>query len=287
MSTLENSKAAVSPDQQATRSSPVSTPRISVVIPARNEARNLPHVLKLIPDHVFEVILVDGNSVDNTITVALQTRPGIIVVKQSRRGKGNALAAGFAACRGDYIVMFDADGSMNPSEMDRFVSALDNGADYVKGSRFLAGGGSDDITTIRRWGNATLSGLTNALFGTRYSDLCYGYNAFRRDCIPFLGLPDHTDTTSRSRWGDGFEIETLITTRIAKTGLVVQEVASFERTRRFGTTNLRTFRDGFRVLVTILRERFTRLPAPRHPIQQPVIPQPVIPQAVDEPEAAQ
>lgn len=243
------------PENPALRE-PYGARRISVVIPARNEARNLPFVLERIPDDVFEVILVDGNSVDDTVAVARVAIPDVVVVQQARKGKGNALAAGFAACRGDYIVMIDADGSMDPAEMERFVKALDEGADYVKGSRFIAGGGSDDITVVRRWGNRTLNNLTNALFRTRYSDLCYGYNAFKRDCLPVFALPDPTDTTSASHWGDGFEVETLINTRVARTGLVVREVPSFENNRRFGTTNLRTFRDGFRALVTILRERF-------------------------------
>src|SRR4051794_26153384 len=150
------------------------TPRVSVVIPALNEARNLPYVLKEIPSYVYEVILVDGGSVDETVAVAYETWPGIRVVQQSRAGKGNALAAGFAACRGEYIVMMDADGSMDPTEMSRFIDALDAGADYAKGSRFITGGGSDDITPLRRWGNRMLNDLTNVLFGTPYSDLCYG-----------------------------------------------------------------------------------------------------------------
>jgi glycosyltransferase involved in cell wall biosynthesis len=252
---------AVAPHNAALRE-PNGSRRISVVIPARNEARNLPYVLERIPDDVFEVILVDGDSVDDTVAVARGVVPDVVIVHQARKGKGNALAAGFAASRGDYIVMIDADGSMDPAEMARFVAALDDGADYVKGSRFIDGGGSDDITVVRRWGNRTLNNLTNILFRTRYSDLCYGYNAFKRDCLPVFALPDPTDTTTASHWGDGFEVETLINTRVARTDLVIREVPSFENNRIFGTTNLRTFRDGFRALVTILRERLR--PRPVH-----------------------
>lgn len=274
MSILENPTAAASGTRPGIGPQRAQRPRISVVIPARNEARNLPHVLGLIPADVFEVILVDGKSVDDTVGVARRSRPGIIVVSQIRRGKGNALAAGLAACRGDYIVMIDADGSMDPAEIHRFVAALDDGADYVKGSRFLAGGGSDDITALRRCGNWALNSLTNALFGTRYSDLCYGYNAFRRECIPLFALPDPGDDAPR--WGDGFEIETLINTRVARSGLAVREVPSFESNRRYGTSNLHTFRDGFRVLVTILRERFSALPQPAPP-GRPVTGRPAVP----------
>src|SRR2546423_5518844 len=86
-------------------------PRITVVIPARNEAQNLRHVLPYIPSIVSEVILVDGHSTDDTIAVAQELMPTIHVIKQVRKGKGDALRIGFAACTGDIIVMLDADGS--------------------------------------------------------------------------------------------------------------------------------------------------------------------------------
>jgi glycosyltransferase involved in cell wall biosynthesis len=237
--------------------------RISVVIPAMNEARNLPHVLGRMPADIFEIVLVDGNSVDDTVAVAEAAWPGIVVVRQDRRGKGNALAAGFAACGGEYIVMIDADGSMDPREIPRFIEALDAGADYAKGSRFTEGGGSDDITRIRRVGNWGLNTITNVLFRTRFSDLCYGYNAFRSHCVTIFALPDHADTGDGPQWGDGFEIETMINTRVAKARVKIAEVPSFEYERMFGNSNLQTFRDGARVLRTIMRERFTRTPAER------------------------
>ena len=237
------------------------TARVSVVIPAKNEARNLPHVFARMPDGLFEVVLVDGNSTDDTVAVARREWPDIRVVRQARRGKGNALAAGFMACRGDYIVMIDADGSMDPGEIPDFIAALEAGADYAKGSRFITRGGSDDITWTRRAGNWGLNSITNALFRTRFSDLCYGYNAFRRECVEFFALPDHANVESGPQWGDGFEIETLINTRAAKAKLVIDEVPSFEYRRISGESNLQTFRDGTRVLRTIMRERLTGLPA--------------------------
>ncbi|GAA0231758.1 glycosyltransferase family 2 protein [Cryptosporangium japonicum] len=229
---------------------------VSVVIPTMNEARNIPVVLAALPGYVDEVVLVDAGSVDGTVEAALAVRPDLTVVRQTRRGKGNALAAGFEAATGDYVVMIDADGSMDPAEIDGFVTELDNGADYVKGSRFVDGGGSDDISPLRRAGNWGLNTLTNLLFLTSYTDLCYGYNAFRRSAIPTFGLaPAHRREAS---WGDGFEVETLINIRVARVNLVIAEVPSFESDRLHGESNLRTFRDGWRVLVTIVRERFSR-----------------------------
>ena len=233
-------------------------PRVSVVIPALNEARNLPHVFASIPEDVYEVILVDGNSVDDTITVARQLWPDVRVVTQNRKGKGNALADGFAAAKGDVIAMVDADGSADAGEIPRFVQALLDGADFAKGTRSGEGGGSADLTRMRGAGNRVLSALFNTVYRTRFSDLCYGYNVFWRRHLSVLDL----DTTSPAPdsgdgmlWGDGFEIETLIHIRVAKSGLNVTEVPSFEHSRIHGVSNLSAFSDGLRVLRTILVER--------------------------------
>src|SRR5579862_6595598 len=220
---------------------------ISVVIPTLNEAANLPHVLTRLPDVVDEVVLVDGHSVDDTIAVARMIRPDVRVVLQHGRGKGNALACGFAAARGEIIVMLDADGSTDPAEITRFVEVLLAGSDFAKGSRFAPGGGSSDITALRRLGNRALNGLVNILFGTRYSDLCYGYNAFWRHCLPHMQVDC-----------DGFEVETLINVRVARAGLSVAEVPSIEHERLFGESKLNAMRDGLRVLRTIVRERLRR-----------------------------
>jgi glycosyltransferase involved in cell wall biosynthesis len=217
--------------------------RVSVVIPAKNEERNLGWVMQRMPVDVDEIILVDGNSSDRTIDVVLSIRADAVIVNDRVPGKGAALRAGFAAATGDYIVMLDADGSMDPLEIERFVTALDRGHDLVKGSRFLDGAGTADISLLRQVGNAVLLTFANILFRTRQSDLCYGYAAFRRESILLLDL----DAT-------GFEIESQMFLRAIANGLSVTEVPSFEAPRRFGTSNLHTFRDGWRVLRSIMRE---------------------------------
>src|SRR3954465_7021990 len=191
-----------------------ATPRVSVVIPRYNEAKNLPHVFSLLPDDVHEVIVVDGRSVDDPVEVALSLRPDVRIVLQTRQGKGNAMACGFAAVTGDVIVMLDADGSADPREIPDYVTALLSGADFAQGTRFANGGGSADIPRTRAWGNRWLNRAANTLFGTRYTDLCYGYNAFWTHCLPALELDASGPTTEQKLWGDGFEIETLINTRI-------------------------------------------------------------------------
>jgi glycosyltransferase involved in cell wall biosynthesis len=217
---------------------------VSVVIPTLNEAQNLPHVLTRLPDGLHEVIIVDGHSTDDTVAVARQACPDARVLMQVGRGKGDALATGFAACTGDIVVTLDADGSTDAREIPRFVAALCSGADFVKGSRFAQGGASSDITRLRRWGNQALNALVNALYRTNFTDLCYGYNAFWARCLPYMRVDC-----------DGFEVETLVNVRVAKAGLVIHEVPSFEHDRLSGASNLRAIRDGSRVLRTIVSER--------------------------------
>ena len=239
-------------------SSNLSWPRVSVVVPTLNEARNLPHVFSRLPADIYEVIVVDGHSVDDTTAVARQLRPDVRVVQQTRQGKGNALACGFEAATGDVIAMVDADGSADPSEIPKFVHALLSGADFAKGTRFVAGGGSSDITRLRRLGNRLLSTVVNLCHGTRYSDLCYGFNVFWQKYVPVLDLDISSPPSRRGDgrlWGDGFEIETLIHMRVAAEGLRVAEVPSFEHARIHGVSNLNAFSDGLRVLTTILVER--------------------------------
>lgn len=220
-----------------------SKPRVTVVIPTLNEAKNLPHVLPKLPDFVDEVILVDGRSTDNTVEVARQLRPDIRVVMEKRKGKGIALRSGFEAATGDIIVMIDADGSTAPEEIADFVQALVNGADFAKGSRFLNGAGTSDMEFYRKAGNWAFVTMVRLLFGGKYTDLCYGYNAFWSRVLPKLDLDV-----------DGFEIETCMNIRALTTELKITEVPSFEYDRIHGTSNLQTIPDGWRVLKTILRE---------------------------------
>lgn len=220
-------------------------PSVSVVIPTLNEAQNLPFVLHRIPRWVNEVILVDGHSTDNTVQVATRLLPDVRIICQEGCCKGAALRQGFAAATGDIIVMLDADGSTDPAEMGMFVRLLRNGADFVKGSRFLQGSGTADISTLRRWGNKALTILTRWLFGCAFSDLCYGYMAFWKSVLPILDLD-----------ADGFEIETQLSVRALRARLKVMEVHSYEAKRLHGDSHPRTFPDGWRVLSTILKERF-------------------------------
>jgi len=222
-------------------------PTVSVVVPTLNEENGIDWVLEHVPPWVSEVVLVDGLSTDLTEAVARTMRPDIVVVHQRQPGKGAALRAGFAAASGDIVVMMDADGSTDPRELSRFVEALKGGADFVKGSRHLDGGGSVDLTLLRHMGNRGFVVLANLLCRSRFTDLCYGYCAFWRRHVDVLALT-----------ADGFEIETQLVLNAVTAGLKIEEVPSFELARRAGTSNLSAFRDGRRVLKTLLTHRLGR-----------------------------
>ena len=218
--------------------------RVSVVIPAFNEAENLRWLLPQLA-RMHEVIVVDGESIDGTSDLVRELCPEATLIQQPPRGKGAALRAGFAAAAGDVIVMIDADGSMDPLEIDSFVALIARGFDVVKGSRHSCGGGSEDLTFIRRLGNLVFVRMANLLYGSSWSDLCYGYIAIRRSAVDQLRL--HSD---------GFEIETEICVHAVTADLAVAEVPSYEFNRRFGVSKLHPLRDGWRVLKVLLRNRW-------------------------------
>jgi len=221
-------------------------PALTVVVPTRNERRNIELVLQALPAAVEEVIVIDASDDDETMRAARRAWPGAVVERQVGIGKGAALQQGFALARGWSIAMLDGDGSMNPAEIKRFVRLLDDGFEFVKGSRFITGGGSTDMTRFRKLGHAGLLRVANMLLRAHYTDLCYGYCAFRREALARLELS-----------AQGFDIEMQIVARAALAGLRIAEVPSFEDVRLEGRSKLHPIRDGTYILRTLLRERFT------------------------------
>jgi len=217
---------------------------VSVVIPTLNEAENLAFVFNTIPAWVNEIVVVDGRSTDDSVRVAKVLRPDVRIIHEVRRGKGAAIRAGLAATSGDIRIIMDGDGSMDGADIQAFRDALISGADYVKGSRFCAQGGSADITRLRRFGDWGICLLIRTLFGAKYTDGTFGFKAMRADCLDKIRI----DT-------DGFEVELLIDIRAHRAGLRTVEVPCFETHRIHGNSNLHALRDGLRCLRIILLER--------------------------------
>ena len=216
-------------------------PYVSIIIPTFNERRNIARVIRgvrsVMDGRSYELIVVDGNSADGTAGVARSM--GARVLTEST-GKGYALRKGFAAARGSIIVSMDADMSHRPKELLLLISAIESGYDVCMGSRFIAGGGSEDMPMYRRLGNKVFIMLVNMLYHAHYTDLCYGYRSMTSEALKRLHLKS-----------DGFGIETEINIKTRQAGLKVVEVPSYEKRRQAGEGKLRSVRDGYIILRTI------------------------------------
>ncbi len=213
---------------------------ISLIIPTKNEEGNLQKVLDTIPKFIDEILIVDGYSEDKTVEIAKQNNCKVYFDKGA---KGSAVRLGVKKAKGDYMIMMDADCSMRPIEFGLMLEALDAGYDFCLGSRFLQGGGTDDMTWYRKLGNKLFVFIVNKLWKMNYSDLCYGYRSFRREAFAKLDLKSND-----------FSIETEMSIKIAKKRLKAVEVPSFEKSRFSGKGNLRTIRDGWRISKRIIYE---------------------------------
>jgi glycosyltransferase involved in cell wall biosynthesis len=234
--------------------------RVSIIAPFRNEAKNLPWFIEHVPEWVDEVIFVNGRSHDDSVEVISRLMPSAKVIDQPGIGKGVALAFGMLSATGDVVIAIDTDGSMDPSLCGHYVQPLLDGADLVKGSRYLPGGGSEDLTALRSAGNRCLTMSANVLFRQDWSELCYGYFALWSQHLTHLEVDElvayaETAEAPKRFYGSGFEIETLLFCRAARRQLGVVEVPSYEHPRAHGQSNLRTFRDGLRVVWGLFLER--------------------------------
>jgi glycosyltransferase involved in cell wall biosynthesis len=217
--------------------------KVSIVIPTLNEESNLQKVLRGIPKDIYEVIIVDGHSKDKTVEIAKKFGAKVLF---DDKGKGSALRKGMKTVKGDIVITMDADCSHKSSEIGLLTEGIKAGFDVCMGSRFIQGGGTEDMSWYREIGNKFFVFLVNVIWRMNYSDLCYGYRSFRKSCINKLDLKE-----------DGFGIETEISIKAAKKKLRILEVPSYEKARDSGEGRLRTFNDGWQIFKTIIREMFS------------------------------
>jgi glycosyltransferase involved in cell wall biosynthesis len=220
-------------------------PSVSIIICALNEEQNLPHVLQRIPTWVNDVVLVDGHSKDATIAVAQQVRPDIRILVQPGKGKGDALKYGIGQAKGEIIATLDADGATDPEELSKFIEPLIKGSDFAKGSRFRKGF-PRSRPLHRVMGNWIITLTFDILFFRPYTDLCSGYNVFWRKSIDKIMWPD-----------DGYENEPTINCLAARNHLKVTEVAHSDHPRLRGNVKELAWRQGFKAVKGIVRERFS------------------------------
>ena len=224
----------------------VNKPSVSVIIPTLNEANNIGTAIRGIKSQLsgmrYEIIIVDGYSSDKTVDMAKKLGARVLF---DRRGKGSALMKGLSAAKNSILVSMDADLSHEPKELTLLIDGIEAGYDICMGSRFITGGSTEDMSPVRIIGNKLFVFLVNVLFGSNYSDMCYGYRSFRKSALRELGLTE-----------EGFGIETEISIKAAKRNLRVMEIPSNEKQRNSGEAKLRTFEDGYVIMKTILKNLF-------------------------------
>ena len=220
----------------------ISLEDVSLVIATYNEEESLPFVLNEIKNYNFgEIIIVDGNSTDNTELVAKQH--DAIFIKQNKKGWGNAVLEGFSKSRFKFITYMDGDGSYNPQAILEMRSMIDN-YDVVFSSRYMDGAKSPDDTIIRAIGNKSFTFLLQILFRCKITDALFFYPLLRKDILETLNLVS-----------EDFTLCLELPAVVHSNNLKYKEILSLERERYAGVTKVNAFFDGFKILVGMFKLR--------------------------------
>ena len=218
--------------------------RITVLIPAKNEAANIGEVILGALRHADDVLVADGGSTDGTGARALEA--GARVIEDEGRGKGRAIRGALPHLRGDITVLMDADGSHDPEDIPRLVAPiLEGAADHVSGSRLLGGsselhGGFDEWARLA--GSSFITACINKRYRVRLSDSQNGFRAIRTDVLRRLVLRSRHTT-----------IEQEMIVKTLRLGLKVAEVPTHEYPRRSGSSHISVWRDSPRYLLSLIQ----------------------------------
>jgi len=215
--------------------------KVSIIIPALNESESIRKVLEEIPKGIAdEIIVSDGHSTDGTQSIAREM--GCRVIEQKGKGFGAGVDSGIKEAKGDVVVVVNADGSQNPRDIPRLLEKIKEGYDLVLASRYLPGSGSDDDTILHYFGNKIFTLLCNKCYGVGVSDSLYFFLSAKKKVFDTLKLRSHNS---------GYCIELLI--KAHRAGFRITEIPSFERKRMGGKAKVNAFRNGFQILLTLLK----------------------------------
>ena len=218
--------------------------RITVVIPAKNEAATVAEIVRGAHRHAGEVIVMDGSSSDDTGRLAAEA--GARVIVDPGRGKGEAVRLSIPHVKTEFTVLMDADGSHDPEDVPRLVvPILEGRADHVSGSRLL-GGSSELHGTFDEWarlaGSSFITACINRRYGVRLSESQNGFRALRTAVLSELELHSRGTTIEQE-----MIVETL------RRGYRMGEVPAHEYPRRCGSSHIVVWRDGWAYVFSLLR----------------------------------
>jgi glycosyltransferase involved in cell wall biosynthesis len=244
-------------------SNPNSKPILSIVIPAYNEEQSLSEVLDTISDNeelplrnvlesiscdpVYEIIVVDDGSTDNTFLVAKEY-PGVRAIHHLlNRGYGAAVITGFQIAKSDLIVTIDADAQNDPKEIPELIKPIISGeADLVIGSRYLTDSNDLSISLIKRIGEKFIGFVLRKKYGVTVTNSQSGFKALRKEVLKSV-LPL---TEERFGFNTEFLVETI------KKGFKIIEAPKKEVAREHGKSKIKLFRDGFRIVYALIKSVF-------------------------------
>ena len=216
---------------------------LTLIIPAKNESASLPAVLEEIKDYECKLIIILEVSDIETIKVAKNFDCKII--HQSDKGYGNALIEGMQNVETDYLCIFNADGSFDPKYLNDMLNTCKKNLDFVFASRYMNEGGSDDDTFLTKVGNFIFSGIGNIFFSLKLSDILYTFLLGKTESFKRLSLKSKD-----------FCLCVEMPIKAKKNKMAFVDVPSYERKRIAGKKKVNEFRDGFKILVYMIKSFF-------------------------------
>jgi len=216
---------------------------LTLIIPAKRESESLPKVLEEIKNYECNIIIILESSDIETINSAKNFNCRIIY--QSDKGYGNALIDGMSKVDTEFLCIFNADGSFNPKDLNKMLSACSNNIDFVFASRYMAGGGSDDDTLLTKVGNFIFSGIGNIFFSLKLSDILYTFLLGKTASFRKLNLESKD-----------FCLCVEMPIKAKKNGMRFIDMPSYERKRIAGEKKVSEFKDGFKILSYMIKSFF-------------------------------
>ena len=217
--------------------------KLTLIIPAKEEAESLPKVLLELKNYSCKIVIILEQSDIKTLEAIKNFECKIVY--QSGRGYGNALIEGIKNVETNYLCIFNADGSFDPKYLDEMLKLSENNTDFVFASRYMKGAGSEDDTFLTIIGNYFFSIFGKIFFSLKISDILFTYLLGKTQSFKRLNLQS-----------DDFCLCVEMPIKAKRLGLSMKDIPSFERSRIAGKKKVNEFRDGFKILIFMIKSLF-------------------------------